>query len=383
MHGTIKASFRIEWRPFGALASIVPQWQALAAEALEPNVFYEPAFALAAAAVFGRGAGATLVWSSGSPARLIGLFPSLIEQRRYGVPLPMIVGWTHPYAPFGAPLVDARAPDAVLGAWLAHIRSEVHIPNLLLLPYFPAQGPLASALDAAIAQSASRSLSLNRHARALLAPASDRAGYVERSLGRRKLKELRRQMRRLGDAGTVSWRMASDPASLAPALSNFLRLEASGWKGRAGTAARENADIRRYMESAVLDLAAQGKVRIGSLLVETRAVASLILLRSRDTVWAWKIAYDESLARASPGVQLIVHSTKELLDDATVALVDSCAGPDHPMIDHVWRERLALTVRLIRVGPDGSAAFAAAATLEAIRLRAFAAARKAKAIFRP
>jgi hypothetical protein len=140
-------------------------------------------------------------------------------------------------------------------------------------------------------------------------------------------------------------------------------------------------DIRRFMESAVLDLAAQAKVRIGSLLIDARTVASLILLRNRDTVWAWKIAYDESLARASPGVQLIVHSTKELLDDATVARVDSCAGPDHPMIDHVWRERLALTDRLIRVGPDGSAAFAIAASLEAIRLRALAAARKAKLYF--
>src|SRR5205814_1162236 len=102
------------------------------------------------------------------PARLVGFFPAMIEQRRYGVPLSLFVGWTHPYGPFGAPLVDARGAEPVIAAWLSYIKSDPGTPKLLLLPYFPAQGPLASALDAVIAQSASRSISLNRHARALL-----------------------------------------------------------------------------------------------------------------------------------------------------------------------------------------------------------------------
>ena len=44
-------SLTVEWRIFTELASIVPEWRKLAACALEPNVFYEPAFALAAAPV--------------------------------------------------------------------------------------------------------------------------------------------------------------------------------------------------------------------------------------------------------------------------------------------------------------------------------------------
>ena len=39
------------------------EWRDLARRALEPNVFYDPAFALAAAPVFGADAGAVLVWS--------------------------------------------------------------------------------------------------------------------------------------------------------------------------------------------------------------------------------------------------------------------------------------------------------------------------------
>ncbi len=56
-------AFTVEWRKLSELEAITAAWRDLAARALEPNVFYEPAFALAAAPVFGRDAGAVLVWS--------------------------------------------------------------------------------------------------------------------------------------------------------------------------------------------------------------------------------------------------------------------------------------------------------------------------------
>ena len=71
MHGIIESGFRVEWRPLAELARIADAWQSLAARALEPNVFLEPAFALAAAAVFGAQVGAGLVWSRASPSRSI------------------------------------------------------------------------------------------------------------------------------------------------------------------------------------------------------------------------------------------------------------------------------------------------------------------------
>src|SRR5580692_5671693 len=74
----------VEWRSLLELGPIESEWRDLAARALEPNVFYEPAFALPAARVFGRDAGALLVWSGTSPRKLLGFFPSRIETRRYG-----------------------------------------------------------------------------------------------------------------------------------------------------------------------------------------------------------------------------------------------------------------------------------------------------------
>jgi hypothetical protein len=65
-------------------------------------------------------------------------------------------------------------------------------------------------------------------------------------------------------------------------------------------------------------------------------------------------------------VQLLLDVTKDLLDDPRIARADSCAVEGHPMIDHVWRERLTLADRLISVGPDNRA-FALARRLECLR----------------
>jgi CelD/BcsL family acetyltransferase involved in cellulose biosynthesis len=367
VHGTIESHFRVEWRPLAELAAIAEEWRALAERAIEPNVFYEPSFALAAQPVFGRDAGAGLVWSRG---KLCGLFPARIERQRYG--LPLLAGWTHPYAPLGAPLVDREAAESVIGAWLDHLTGR--LPSVMLLPMFP-QGPVAAAFDAALERRGGHSLAFAGHERAQLAPTTNRADYVEHALPRKKLKELRRQLRRLGDEGVVTMSTAGDPATIIPALRDFLTLEAAGWKGRAGTAASSSHVIRAFMEAAILALAAEGKAQIARLFLDTRAIAAIIVLKSGDTAWCWKIAHDESHARASPGVQLLLHVTQALAADPSVARADSCATPDHPMINHVWRERLALADRLIRVGPHHRAAFRLAAALEGVRRAALAAAK--------
>jgi CelD/BcsL family acetyltransferase involved in cellulose biosynthesis len=220
------------------------------------------------------------------------------------------------------------------------------------------------------------------HERALLAPAGERADYVERALPRKKLKELGRQLRRLGDDGAVAWDVARDPAAIGAALADFLALEEAGWKGRAGTAVARDASLRAFLETAVSALAREGRAEITRLMLAGRAIAALIVLRSGDTAWCWKIAYDEQHARASPGVQLMLQATKALLAVPGLTRVDSCAAPDHPMIDHIWRERLPLADRLVRPGPYGGAAFAFTRALEAARTGAIAAAKRARDLLR-
>jgi len=384
VHGTIETLFDIEWRPLAELAAIAQDWRALAARAVEPNVFYEPAFALAAAPVFGARVGAGLVWSRAAPRRLVGFFPAYIDRRRYGVPLAVLVGWTHPFAPLGTPLIDRDAVDTVVAAWLAHIAGDARLPKTLLLPYLPSDGIVSRAFDAALARRDGATASFELRRRAALVPSGDRSTYLTHAIGGKKRKELRRQRNRLAESGTLTSRIASDPASMAGGLADFLKLEAGGWKGHAGTAASQRPEIVQFMTSAVSALAAEHKADIARLALGDGPIAALVILRSSATAWIWKIAYDERYARFSPGVQIVLDATQRLLADSAVAQADSCANADHPMIDHVWRERLLLADRLIGVGPAPARDFALARRLEHWRRSAIAAAKALRnAIKRP
>ena len=343
MHAPLSPTLRVEWRAIFALEPIAEQWRSLAARALEPNVFYDPAFALAAAPVFGARSGAVLVWSKSGT--LMGLFPARLAGWRDGA-LPVAVGWTHPYAPLGTPLVDRDEAEPVIVAWLDHLACERAMPALLMLPMLPESGAFAAALNAVLARKRLRSAAFGRHRRALLERSSAQDGQAASA---RKRKELQRQRRRLEDFGSVTFSAASERDQIVPALEDFLVLEASGWKGVAETAAANDPAVRRFVETAVTALAAQGRVRIDRMVLGGRAIAAAITLRAGDTAWFWKIAHNEGVARFSPGVQLVNELTPNLAAQPGLARVDSCATADHPMIDHMWHGRLALCDRLIAV----------------------------------
>jgi CelD/BcsL family acetyltransferase involved in cellulose biosynthesis len=364
-----------EWRPLADLAGLVAEWRTLADRAIEPNAFYEPAFALAAARALAPDAGAVVV-RGGEARRLIGLFPCRIETRRYGIRLPLLSGWTHPYGPLGTPLVDRDAPTQAIAAFLDHVADDASLPKVLLMPYQVEDGPIAAIFAAVLAQRGGRIATFGRHQRALLAPTSERAGYLDASLGSKKRKELRRQRRRLDEAESVAFTLAREPADVATALEDFFALETQGWKGRAGTAAAQDAAIRQFVATAVAGLASQGQARVARFMRGDLAIAAGVLLTSGRGAWFWKVAYDEGVARASPGVQLTLDLSEAVLSNRAIDWCDSCATAGHAMIDSIWRERRTVTDQLIALEPG--ARFALACRIENLRRSIVAAGRHAR-----
>ena len=185
--------------------------------------------------------GAGLVWSRGS-TKLLGLFPARIDAVATACRA-VLVGWTHPYAPLGTPLVDRDAGRAGDRRLARSRRLARCCPACCCCRCFRRQGALAAAFRRC-ARAARRTL--GRLCVATSAPCWRRPAtardYIEQALGRKKLKELRRQLRRLGERRHVR-DIARDPATVAAALGDFLALEAAGWKGRAGTAAQHDPAI--------------------------------------------------------------------------------------------------------------------------------------------
>ncbi len=354
-----------ERRALSSLADAIEPWRRLAARAGEPNVFYEPAFALAAAPTQGHDVEAILAWSTDTPRRLLGMFPFRRTARRYGVKFPLLLGWTHPFAPLGTPLVDRDAMVEVAAAVLDHVAGDAALPKLLLLPLLPEAGPVAQALRAAADTRGGTHAAHARHLRAALTPGAPGTCGLDQTIGTKRFREYNRLHRRLAETGQIDFILARAPADVAAALQRFLALEVQGWKGAAGTALIANTALRDFAETAIEALARQGQALVADLQLGGQTIAAVVALQSGSSVWTWKIAYDEEMARFSPGLQVMTALTGALLADPVVVLVDSCAIPDHPMIDRLWHDRIAMADMLIGLTHDRK--FAVASRMESVR----------------
>jgi hypothetical protein len=62
-----------------------------------------------------------------------------------------------------------------------------------------------------------------------------------------------------------------------------------------------------------------------------------------DVGYSLKIAYDEKYKDYSPGIQLEFEHLSYFETQSSLKLVDSCAVPDHPMINRIWKGRRAIS----------------------------------------
>ena len=340
------------------LSALVPQWRRLASEAAEPNKLLEPEMALPAWRHLEGGTGIDwlFVWRDGDMGkeseRLVGVFALAARAPALDLPFAVAELWRHALGYLGTPLVHRQYVDEAVSAVLDWLLARGTGPRLLRLRQIDAEGPVYAALRSALAARGCPLMAFDAHVRALLASEVAGADYLKASLGRKRLKEYRRLERRLGDKGALGFEVLTGPEEIAAAAEDFLALERSGWKGRRGTALTQDAGLLAFFREMMAGLAAEKGVRIARLTLETRALAVAILLVSGDAAWLWKMAYAEAEARSSPGALLVVELTGRLLDGGEFRFVDSCAEPDHPMIDHIWRERAQITdlIAVMRAG---------------------------------
>jgi CelD/BcsL family acetyltransferase involved in cellulose biosynthesis len=362
------ALYRIEIVPPAELGRLAPHWQDLALRAIEPNALFAPGFALAALrhlADVGACRVAAIWREEAGVAILAGLVPLTVSGPRLA-PWRTVRVMAHNYGPLGTPLLDRAHAAAALDAMLGWLRVGPLRAHLLVIPFLPTEGAVYRCLvDVATARSLRIDL-LFPFLRGL-AVARDDGSYGDHALGKKKRHDLARQRRRLEERGPVTFLVDGTPETIRPALAAFLSLEASGWKGRAGTATLQRPDRARFLEAATLAMADKGMLRLYRLVVGEATIAAGLAFLSGDRAWFLKIAYDESLSRFSPGIQLALFLTEDLLSLPGIRSIDSVADPGNPMIDHLYRERLALAHAAIDLTPGGSFPARLAIAMETVR----------------
>lgn len=147
---------------------------------------------------------------------------------------------------------------------------------------------------------------------------------------RRNLRSSRKKLEKVGDV-SIEIRRPSDAEDFLP---EYLQLDASGWKGRNGTAIVDDADVLAFYKTLVSNLAAQGQWEWHILRVGERIIAAEMGVRCGRSLILPKYAFDEEFAFCSPGNLL----TQEVFSDAFARV--GISEINHMSLsdsDHFWR----------------------------------------------
>jgi CelD/BcsL family acetyltransferase involved in cellulose biosynthesis len=307
------------------------EWDAVVVRGPADVPFASPGWLSAWLDAFAPAAAPLVLVARGADGVALGM-AAFLEERRRGV-----VRLVAPANDHSCRVEWALGPDpgsAVAAIW-SHLRDRVTW-DVLLLRDVPRDGPTSSLLEPlarADGHPTGRWESLRTPRLSLGAvPAEERTQAHFRA-------NLRRRARRLQELGAVAVARAGAPDEADAALSDFLALEASGWKGKGGTAIALDPALVLFYARIVRDAAARGALAVRALTLDGRPVAVHLGLVHRGVYLLPKTAYDEALASVSPG-QLLQREVLAECEARGLAAFDFL-GPDMPWKSDWAPERVA------------------------------------------
>lgn len=163
-----------------------------------------------------------------------------------------------------------------------------------------------------------------------------------------KIREnVRRGRRKLEGRGRVSVDMRHGFEAGADVLPEFLDLEAAGWKGRAGTAIRNDPSGLAFFTRLVDSFGARGRWEWHAIRLDGHLAAAGMGVRCGAHLLLPKYAFDERLAECMPGTLLIDEIVRAAFARPEIAEISPMS---RSAIDRPWRLAQApfTDVRLVR-----------------------------------
>lgn len=314
----------------------------LEADCAEPNPFYAPPLLDPALALLDPDASARVVEARDPSGVPLGRLPVVRGGRHGRFPIGHSANWLHRHCFYGAPLLRAGREEPAWSGLLRALDAAPWSGAFLHLRGVDPDGPAARALRAVCATEGRHCEEIDRHERAVLRSDLDAEAYWTANVRAKKRKELRRLQHRLAEEGGIVRRALADPAELPAWIAAFLALEAKGWKGARGTALGSRAEDAAFLREACRSAMAAGGLDMLRIDCAGAPIAMLVNFVGPRGGFSFKIAIDPDFARYSPGVLIEQDNLARVLDAQVAPWMDSCAAPDHPMIDSLWGERRAI-----------------------------------------
>lgn len=161
--------------------------------------------------------------------------------------------------------------------------------------------------------------------------------------------KVRRAELKLDQEGPVRLEEHLGGPELESRLEEFYGVEASGWKGREGTAILNDAHARRFYTRLAHEGARRGWLRLYILRVGPQCVAADYCLAYQRTVYMLRVGYDERWSHYSPGQVMRKRVLEHLFSSGRDDIYDLMpGGGDHRAYKMRWANlvRQRVVVRL-------------------------------------
>jgi hypothetical protein len=155
-----------------------------------------------------------------------------------------------------------------------------------------------------------------------------------RRRGRKLVRELARQRRRLAESGATLEMVATrDPYQVADCIREYGMIEGNGWKGQAGTAVSENNQQGMFYREMLENFCRRDEGVIYRLLLNGRTVACELCIQRGESLVDLKTTYDETIPGISPGSLLQEEMLRAFFNERHIRVVEFYG----PVID--WTRR--------------------------------------------
>jgi len=326
-------------------APFIDRWRALAKRPdTTPNPFVEVDFLRPAAAYLPEAKGMRLFVGE-DDGDLLWLMPLVPTSHMGGVPV--LPGLRNFFAHnwLGQPLIVAGQESAAASALLRYLSDNRRVfwVRLMMLDADDAFArSLIEGAGHAFVDVGARGVVVRRPEPTYLSGHK----HLKKGLGRK-----RRSFERTSGKTLEVVDCSADPH----AVDDFLALEASGWKGRAGSAFATRPGNAEFLKQMCADFRESGRLRMYALRAGDQNLAMKLNLTANDTLFDFAIAYNEKYASLSPGLQLQVEDFQLFHDQPQFRMMDSCSDPNNAMANRLCPDRRSLVNVTIGSGPLGRA----------------------------
>jgi CelD/BcsL family acetyltransferase involved in cellulose biosynthesis len=272
---------------------LADHWQALGEQRWGPLTSHEW-FAAAARHLCAGALHVVSVWRAGA---LVAVAP-LVRARRRGLTCLEIIGQRALYEPTSLPAIDQGALAVLCSAIV-----DQQLPAVL--QRLDTTDPCLSLLTTAVVGRGLLRVTARPSTNFVDATAYET--HADTSGERRKRKKLQAE----GFSTAIEFPAA---AALPPLLDNFFEVEASGWKGRHGSAVLARRGLRSFFTEVAEGFARRNALVIARMARPKRSIAVRLCLEQGGRLWELKIGYDEAWAKYSPGTLLTTDTVNYAVD---------------------------------------------------------------------